>query len=552
MGHALLWIVSLAAALLCTATVTAWAAGRQRRWLRVLIGLIPAGLFLAAGTAAAAATGTLKYSYGLHQSWFEYTVAWTFCLLVGLAWVLRSSFRAVGEPPEPAGRSWPVGKLAVAAGTALLLLLATFWNMDAAAKTQLAALRAEAGAISLAVSSPRPADRNNAAYLYQEAFDAMVSPDKLPPEWKARIAPWQDARQPIDRNDANLKAYLDHHAGAIALVRRGTARPECYFDRGLVRFDTLVPELDYLRQAANLLSLQARWEAAEGNLSAALADTAAIFRLARHAAAEPFIMSVLVGVAIERIGLNTLDQLLATGTPKAEELAPLKTVEPFFYRAQVVRSLQAEQAMGLAVYGSLAEGDSQVLNIFYAIVADGESQGWTPLAFLGPIWRLYYLAEDVESYRQVGQHALGQLSRPYPHAVQWSRAADEQTRTIATGMISRSLLLTFAKTGVSAARGDACRRLVQLGTALAEYRSAEGKFPAKVEELVPRYLPAVPLDPFSGEPLRMVPHGRGVAVYSIGPDSKDHSSNPVNFGPTPTGAIVLRIGTDQPVARPAE
>ncbi len=47
----------------------------------------------------------------------------------------------------------------------------------------------------------------------------------------------------------------------------------------------------------------------------------------------------------------------------------------------------------------------------------------------------------------------------------------------------------------------------------------EQRLPAKLDDLVPRYLPAVPLDTFSGEPLRYDPI-RGL-IWSVGMDFKD-------------------------------
>jgi hypothetical protein len=53
------------------------------------------------------------------------------------------------------------------------------------------------------------------------------------------------------------------------------------------------------------------------------------------------------------------------------------------------------------------------------------------------------------------------------------------------------------------------------------YRLKRGKWPASLYDLLPEFLPAVPLDPFDGALLRYRLVEHGVVVYSGGPDGKD-------------------------------
>lgn len=59
------------------------------------------------------------------------------------------------------------------------------------------------------------------------------------------------------------------------------------------------------------------------------------------------------------------------------------------------------------------------------------------------------------------------------------------------------------------------------GLAVERYRLAHGALPETLRDLVPRYIPDVPLDPFDGKPLRYKRLERGYAVYSVGPDGND-------------------------------
>lgn len=66
--------------------------------------------------------------------------------------------------------------------------------------------------------------------------------------------------------------------------------------------------------------------------------------------------------------------------------------------------------------------------------------------------------------------------------------------------------------------------LAQLAVALAlvAFRADHGHPPDDLKALVPRYLDALPRDPFSvDEPVRIAPAGTGLGVYSVGPDGLD-------------------------------
>ena len=53
------------------------------------------------------------------------------------------------------------------------------------------------------------------------------------------------------------------------------------------------------------------------------------------------------------------------------------------------------------------------------------------------------------------------------------------------------------------------------------YRRKHGKWPVKLEDLVPKFLPRVPDDPFTDMPMQIKVSADGLKVYSLGRDTQD-------------------------------
>jgi hypothetical protein len=77
---------------------------------------------------------------------------------------------------------------------------------------------------------------------------------------------------------------------------------------------------------------------------------------------------------------------------------------------------------------------------------------------------------------------------------------------------------------------DLGRRAVRAGVdfqatiaacALRRYELAHGKPPEQLTDLVPDFLPSIPMDPFDGKPLRYRREGMEWVLWSVGSDLKD-------------------------------
>jgi hypothetical protein len=90
------------------------------------------------------------------------------------------------------------------------------------------------------------------------------------------------------------------------------------------------------------------------------------------------------------------------------------------------------------------------------------------------------------------------------------------------GDVALSMMLPAAEKVQNAY--DRCEQVQQnvcIAFALAAYRSDNHRYPAKLNDLAPKYLATIPVDLFSGKPLIYRPTENGYLFYSVGVNGKD-------------------------------
>jgi hypothetical protein len=93
------------------------------------------------------------------------------------------------------------------------------------------------------------------------------------------------------------------------------------------------------------------------------------------------------------------------------------------------------------------------------------------------------------------------------------------------------MLPAFSRVQDAADRDEQVQRNLHVAFALANYQRDRGRYPAKLDELVPRYLPAIPDDLFSGKALIYRPSEKGYLVYSVGPNGIDEGGSTLEDNP---------------------
>lgn len=518
MGVFLLFLFAVAAGLLWTAACTAAAARMSGAWLKALLATVGAALPVIAVLPVVAATWWLAFGVRIPMNWFPQACTVLVSLLVGGGWIVWAGLAPRADGSVPAAR-WRVIGLAAVCGIAAAVTAGVLLILDNAVVAQAAYLRLEAANLMRDNLPPIVADDANAAALHLQA-GAAIATDR---EFSAEGSPIHGTGDVL-RDEAT--AFLARHATTLDIVRRAADRDACRFTRDWSRpsIDMILAEVQALRSEARLLALAARRATAEGRHADALADIARIHRLGRHAAAEPILVSYLVGAALDRMALDELVGLLprlgADDAPLLESPEVRELVGPPF---DILPALYGEEAFGLATFAGFADGRA----------TSGELEGLVPSADActignaGPIFRVFFLEGDIAGYRRL-MHGFQQLAAGRGEAANLAetiRQAVSLGHRLAEGqgVLSRLLLPALEQVFLSRGRAEAAHRATAALVAATRQRLQAGVLPVGSHEFTGTPPYALPADPFAegGKPLVMQRVDSGLAAYSVGPDGED-------------------------------
>ncbi len=123
----------------------------------------------------------------------------------------------------------------------------------------------------------------------------------------------------------------------------------------------------------------------------------------------------------------------------------------------------------------------------------------------------------------------------------WLNAPDKGTGKEIGDMLIVLLMPPARKLQIAYDRDEQVQRNVRIAFALAAYHRDHGSYPAKLDDLAPKYLAAVPDDLFSGKALVYRPTEKGYLFYSVGVNGKDEGGRSRDDDPP---------GDDLPVSMP--
>ena len=279
-----------------------------------------------------------------------------------------------------------------------------------------------------------------------------------------------------------------------------------------------LPHVAAWRQGAKVLSLQFHVDLHHDRPSNAANCILTQIGLARALDQEPVLISQLVRLTIVGSAIGNIQTVLRQAEINDADLARLQEgLRKIEYVPCLKRALAGDRTfayMSSIVAGAMPDEHSLVLN------PDEARQ----LAERPP-WRVRDAAMMFEMSLRIAEAADQSLAA----ARRESEQVDAKVQELAEHFLHKRLYaLTLLmqlpyETTVSAFMRSVARRACADSALAAErHRLRHGQWPPTLEQLVPEYLPAVPVDPFNDQPVKMVATAEELTIYSVGRDGDDN------------------------------
>jgi hypothetical protein len=387
--------------------------------------------------------------------------------------------------------------------------------------------------------------------------------------------------RPGDEHWPGLKRFLADHAEALARLRTAAARPQLGYEVGFEiapqdrplfgtpspsappiasaaqpatgastqpMFNVLLPDMDALRAAARILEADTYRAVEDGDAQSAYEDVIALLGVTRQAGESPFLVSGLVTLQIEGFACDAIEHVMiaAPGLWSDRQIAGLAhrlSVGHYDVAAWFDSERMSMRDMVQRLYTDDGHGDGTItyagLKWLTGIMSSSNPGESWPNDELMLMQRERLLAPGMPLAAGI-MASRAELEKEYDKLFAMAKV-DVQTPlwkkhdTMDDAVIqlvrSQWLRLKYAPILYTLSAIDSfCMSLerargrvegVMIGLALELYHRENGHWPASLEELSPRWLPAVPVDRINGGPLGYRIVDNRPVVYSLGNDTDD-------------------------------
>ena len=418
-------------------------------------------------------------------------------------------------------------------------------------------------------------ESDRAAPMYMKAAHAIA----VAPGLKDGVR-FMVERDPSERGYAVSKAFLEANPQLVPLILEATRKPRM----GLVVSDAdpspawsmsaeyeklgapqksasenpvlmgvLLPHLGPMRQMARMLSQDAAIGVQAGDSARVMEDWAAIVRMSRHASEDGTLIGQLVGVALFDMWFRDVIGVMQA-KPDLFDASQLRALahqvgavglrgrpgdfKLSFAREQdmlddfVQRTFTDDGRGGgrLAPRGLAELGASFMpeLTDGPAVIMRNNRGGLSvgPAAPLAVVWSVGR-RETVDAYRDLlgayeAQRAIPLWDRAAPSPLSAATHKYDLGNGPSRFFVLQALWPSFERMIAVERELIQTRDVAQASVAMVAYRSAHGMWPATLDELIPSYLPSVPVDGFDGKPLKYRLVNGAPLLYSIGLDFEDN------------------------------
>ena len=302
---------------------------------------------------------------------------------------------------------------------------------------------------------------------------------------------------------------------------------------------TLLPHCQEVRKVASLLQYDALLASATGNPDGAVRAARCGLVAARTMADEPYLISQLVRMACSNIAGSSAIQAMAWGEPTTG-LAELQAGLWAEAEAPILlNGLLGERASAHKFFDNIETGKLSIDDVFKMM--DGRTPDFWKLGGMR-LYKAMVPGDHAECLRVFNAYIAAAKMPAHEQlaafkAIPLPPRPPDDFRYLLTSLF----LPAIDRMAEATIRNRAHMYSAAVGIAVERYRQKNGRWPANLAEIPKDILPAIPTDPYTGEPLRYQPMPDGVAVYAAGPSDDERKRNQRRHGPVNGDGVGWRL-----------
>ncbi|MFK7766985.1 MAG: hypothetical protein AB8B55_07165 [Mariniblastus sp.] len=361
--------------------------------------------------------------------------------------------------------------------------------------------------------------------------------------YRIHLANWEGANSgPWDpKQFPTLEKWHQANKKHLDAIREAVKRSRYYLPWVPDKSNRIIKAQLYLIQDARKLSrhlqIAAMRNLALGEPAKALDDVLAQFRLASLFGQSATVLEELHGIAISGIANDTAKEIFASRSASSQVLLDfakeLEQIPPVRNFARCVG--KGERYYMLDAITGLGRGETELLG---SVSGNEGAPNSNPLAGIAlqsvqfeetflvvnrwyeKLEEIALLENDIERLEKLSEYeteiqALEQdLAAPLNVVLTVAGGRRAKGRALGEALISL-FSPALQQIATSELRSKAGLRMTKIATAIAAYEADLGEYPKSLDVLVPKYIAAIPNDPFVNAPFKYKTFKQGILLYSV-------------------------------------
>jgi len=445
------------------------------------------------------------------------------------------------EQPRAAQRSWMIAL--ILALLAFCAHLGSWWLASSRAMGRMDQAIEQMSQLSVSLAPPSLKSGEDARPVYTAAIKLLPADLKRPDNEDLLVLHSKD-QEVVDLDSKEVREYVKAvepalDAGGAAVSKEALS----------LEYDFTRPSFFWISDFRDNQTLMRGWglrsiiRARKGDADGAVKDLASVAALARHLEADPTMIGQIQSIAVRSYAIAALERVMQEIELTDDHWSRLQLSRRGAPRAMMQKAYRMERAIGVTTMAKVARGEIDVESI-----GEADEPGPTRMLF----YRVFLGDNDVQQYGRIMDAYGKALQKPMD---QWTDAMDNvvtDQQIHRSGHLTRMILPAMGRVSTMVMQCETRCRLAETAFALKRYKQENGSYPETLEQLQPKFLKAIPVDPFSGQSLLYLNKQGRTVVYSVGEDGLDDDAAPLSLNSHPrNGDVIFLLTPLKPVKKTA-